>query len=87
MLAGADYYESDHLKAAALAAGSVPLGVGAGTTIEGAIVDKNARIGSGVVIMNKEGVREADREAEGFLVRSGIVVVMRGAAIRDGTVI
>lgn len=87
MLIGADYYESDEERAAILAAGGVPLGVGDGSTVENAIVDKNARIGRGVRIVNKDGVQEADREAEGYIIRSGIVVVMRNATIKDGTVI
>jgi hypothetical protein len=53
MLIGADYYESDEERAAILAAGGVPLGVGDGSSIENAIVDKNARIGRGVRISNK----------------------------------
>ena len=42
---GADYYESDEQRAAALASGGVPVGIGAGSTISNAIVDKNARVG------------------------------------------
>ncbi len=37
--------------------------------------------------MNKDGVQEADREKDGYIIRSGIVVIMRNAAIKDGTVI
>lgn len=87
MLIGADYYESDEERAAILRAGGVPLGVGDGSSVENCIVDKNARIGKGVVIANRAGVQEADREADGFIIRSGIVVVMRNATIKDGTVI
>ncbi len=51
---GADYYESDEQKAAAIKAGSVPIGIGANSIITNAIIDKNARIGKNVKIMNKE---------------------------------
>ncbi len=42
---GADYYQSDDQRAAVLAAGGVPVGIGEGCTITNAIVDKNACIG------------------------------------------
>jgi glucose-1-phosphate adenylyltransferase len=32
-------------------------------------------------------MQEADRESEGYIIRSGIVVVLRNATIKDGTVI
>jgi len=87
MLVGADYYESEDQQAAVRAKGQIPLGFGDGSTIENCIVDKNARIGAGVRITNQEGVVEADREAEGWVIRSGIVVVVRNGTVRDGTVI
>ena len=87
MLIGADYYESDEQKASVAAAGGVPLGIGANSTIENCIVDKNARIGSGVSITNREGVQEATHEKEGWYIRSGIVIVARNTTIPNGTVI
>ena len=42
ILMGNDFYELPH----EMAAGNTPLGVGAGSHIEGAIVDKNCRIGT-----------------------------------------
>jgi glucose-1-phosphate adenylyltransferase len=67
--------------------GKVSVGIGAGSTVRRAIVDKNARIGRKVTIVNKDRVEEADRESEGFYIRSGIVVVLKNALIADGTVI
>ncbi|ACK68938.1 glucose-1-phosphate adenylyltransferase [Gloeothece citriformis PCC 7424] len=87
MLMGADYYESSTKRKAVLEAGKVPQGIGAGTTIRRAIIDKNARIGRNVLIINKDRIEEAEREDEGFLIRSGIVVVIKNATIPDGTVI
>lgn len=58
---GADYYENDAQRAALLAAGNVPIGVGEGSTVMNAILDKNARIGKGCSLVNKDGVDEADR--------------------------
>jgi glucose-1-phosphate adenylyltransferase len=87
LLMGADYYESPLQRANALESGKIPLGVGANSTIRRAIVDKNARIGRNVQIVNKDRVQEATREELGFVIRSGIVVVIKNAIIADGTVI
>ena len=87
LLMGSDYYESPVERLKSLESGKVPLGVGANTTILRAIVDKNARIGRNVRIVNKDRVEEASREDLGFVIRSGIVVVIKNATIPDGTVI
>jgi len=87
LLMGADYYESPAERLKSLECGKVPLGVGANTTIQRAIVDKNARIGRNVRIVNQDHVMEATREELGFVIRSGIVVVIKNATIPDGMVI
>jgi ADP-glucose pyrophosphorylase len=87
LLMGSDYYESPAERLKSLESGKVPLGVGANTTILRAIVDKNARIGRNVRIVNKDRVEEGSREDLGFVLRSGIVVVIKNATIPDGTVI
>jgi glucose-1-phosphate adenylyltransferase len=87
MVMGADFYETDPEAAALLAEGKVPLGVGENTKLRNCIVDKNARIGSNVVITNADNVFEAARPNEGFYIRSGIVVVCKNAVIKHGTVI
>ncbi|MGH7809987.1 MAG: glucose-1-phosphate adenylyltransferase [Candidatus Binatia bacterium] len=87
LLMGADYYESPAERLKNLACGKVPLGVGENTVIQRAIVDKNARIGRNVRIVNQDHVVEATREEMGFVIRSGIVVIIKNATIPDGTVI
>jgi glucose-1-phosphate adenylyltransferase len=87
LLMGADFYESPAERSQNLASGKVPLGVGANTTIRKAIVDKNARIGRNVQIVNKEGIVEGNREDLGFVIQNGIVVIIKNATLRDGTVI
>ncbi|CAN1846854.1 Glucose-1-phosphate adenylyltransferase [Linum perenne] len=52
-----------------------------------AIVDKNARIGRNVKVINKNKVEEANRESEGYVIRDGIIVILRGAEIPDNTVL
>jgi len=84
---GADLYESPAERQQNLETGKVSLGIGANTTIQKAIVDKNARIGSNVQIINKDHVTECDREERGFVIRNEIVVVIKNATIPDGMVI
>ncbi len=87
LLMGADYYESPAERLQNANSGRVSLGIGANTMIQRAIVDKNARIGCNVKIVNKDLVQEANREDMGIVIRSGIVVVIKNATIPDGTVI
>jgi ADP-glucose pyrophosphorylase len=87
LLMGADFFESSTERAVLRERGGIPVGVGQGTTVKRAILDKNTRIGSNVTIVNKDHVEEADRPELGFYIRNGIVVVVKNASIPDGTVI
>lgn len=87
MIMGADLYESPEQRQALSDKGKIPIGIGEGTTIRRAIVDKNARIGRNVLILNKDRIEESNREDEGFYIRSGIVVVLKNSKIPDNTVI
>jgi glucose-1-phosphate adenylyltransferase len=87
LIMGADFYEPYSIRKAKLDQGKVPVGIGANSTVRKAIIDKNARIGRNVMIVNKEGIEEANREDNGFLIRNGIVVVIKNALIPDNTII
>ncbi len=87
LIMGADFYQPLDERQADLDRGAVPIGIGANTTIRRAIIDKNARIGRDVQIINKDNVQEAQREELGFHIRSGIVVTLKNATIPDGMVI
>lgn len=63
--------------------GSPPVGIGPGSRIENAIIDKNARIGRGVRILNRDGLDHAD--GDGWAIRDGIVVIPKNGIISDGT--
>lgn len=82
---GADSEESpaDHARNAAQ--GIPNMGIGANTKITGAIIDKNARIGEGVCITNRD--RGVQVSTGRYYIRDGIVVVPKGAVIPSGTVI
>lgn len=87
LVMGADFYEPFSVRKSKIEQGSVPVGIGANSTIRRAIIDKNARIGQNVIITNKDRVEEANREDEGFLIRNGIIVIIKNAVIPDNTVI
>jgi glucose-1-phosphate adenylyltransferase len=87
MLMGADYYQAFAERQCSLEHDSAPVGIGTDTIVRRAIIDKNARIGHDVKIINKDNVQEANRESQGFYIRSGIVVVLKNAVIPDGMII
>jgi glucose-1-phosphate adenylyltransferase len=87
LVMGSDYYQDQVERDARTENGKIPLGIGENSRVSRAIVDKNARIGKNVQIINKDRVEESNRESEGFYIRSGIVVILKDATILDGTII
>lgn len=85
LMLGSDYYET--LDECAFVPGCLPMGIGAGSKVRKALIDKNARIGEKCQILNKDNVQEANREADGFIIKDGIVVVIKDSVIPSGTVI
>ena len=81
ILMGSDYYDTPERQAKM----GIPLGIGPGCQIEGAIIDKNVRLGAGVII--RPFPRGKDVDAEGWVVRDGIVVIPKGAILAPGTYI
>ncbi len=79
ILMGADYYDIDRHKY------QLPIGIGENCHIQGAILDKNARLGAGVVI--KPFPRGADLDKENWVVRDGIVIIPKDVEIPAGTCI
>ena len=80
---GNDFYETAEDIAAHATRGLPPVGIGAGTVIEGAIVDKNARIGSRARIVNDHGW-DAIADSATFTVRDGVAIVPKDAVVPDG---
>ncbi len=79
VMMGADLYESTRDPRP----DGVPhIGVGKNCAIEGAIIDKNARIGDNVVITPKPANESAD--GDGYYIRDGIVVVPKNSVIPAG---
>jgi len=82
ILIGSDEYESPEEVAQAAAAGLPRVGIGAGTVIDGAIIDKNCRIGRNVRIANDSGV-DVSEETPEAMIRDGIACVQKGAILPD----
>ncbi len=82
---GADYYETETDRAENRRLGRPDIGIGEGTAIEGAIIDKNARIGRNVRIRHLAD--RPDSETDNWVARDGLVVIPKDADIADDTVI
>jgi glucose-1-phosphate adenylyltransferase len=85
LIMGADSIEPEAERIASLKAGIPAIGIGEKCEIRGAIIDKNARIGRNVTIVNKNRVDHVENEKGGYWIRNGVVVVTKGAIIPDGT--
>src|SRR5581483_4706176 len=85
VMTGADRLETPAQRARNREQGLPDLGIGDGSVIARAILDKGCRVGRGVRILNEKEVRDA--EGENYVIRDGLVVIPRGAVVRDGTVI
>jgi glucose-1-phosphate adenylyltransferase len=85
LILGADLYETPHEIELASREGLPAIGIGEESVIENAIVDKNARVGRRVRIVNEKGERE--RDGGNFYIRDGVVLIPKNAVVPDGTVI
>ncbi len=83
---GSDWYETREDRDHNREMGIPDIGIGRGSVIKGAIIDKNARIGSACRI----GI-DADSRRDGdygnYHIVDGIIIIHKGAVIKDGTVI
>jgi glucose-1-phosphate adenylyltransferase len=80
---GADIFQTSEERETDKSASRPSIGIGDGTRIEGAIIDKNCRIGAGVRICNESGIEEADIDGNA-VIRDGILCVMKDAVLTDG---
>jgi glucose-1-phosphate adenylyltransferase len=84
---GADYYESD-IKKLKNAEDRIPnMGIGKGTLVKRAIIDKNACIGEGCRIGVDDNIHRADGTYNNYNIVDGIVVIPKNAVLYPGTVI
>lgn len=83
VIMGADFYERPEQLTANADAGRPPVGIGEGTVIDGAIVDKNCRIGKNVRIQTECREDSEDLDAD-VILRDGVICVQRQAVLPDG---
>ena len=82
---GADFFESlDELKNN-VSTGKPHIGIGKNSIIQRAIIDKNARIGNNVRLVNQHNVETADGDNGCWFIRDGIIIIPKSAVIQDGT--
>jgi glucose-1-phosphate adenylyltransferase len=84
---GADYYQTFEDMRQDLTKGIPRVGIGEGSVVRHAIIDKNARIGTNSRLLNEAGVVEADSPDKSYYIRDGIIIIPKNAVIKDGTVI
>ena len=78
IMMGSDFYDAPTLRK-----NEIPLGIGPKCHVEGAILDKNVRIGEGTVI--KPFPRGTDIDAGTWVVQDGIVVIPKDTTILPNT--
>lgn len=84
VMMGADFYDTPARQAQEENQG-IPLGIGHGTRIENAIVDKNARIGDGCVLSPAGKAENVDHPL--YYIRDGVLIIPKGGVIPHGTVL
>ncbi len=85
LMMGADSYQTIEELQADIDRGFPRVGIGPNCVIRRAIIDKNARIGEGVKVLNEAGHQEL--AGDGFFIRDGIVIIPKNGVIPEGTVI
>jgi glucose-1-phosphate adenylyltransferase len=84
---GADYYQTIEEIAEQYAQDIPHIGIGKNAVVRRAIVDKNARIGADVKLVNERGIERADAADGSYCIREGIIIVPKDATIKSGTVV
>jgi glucose-1-phosphate adenylyltransferase len=84
---GADYYQTWEDMLADREAGKPRIGIGEGSIIRRAIIDKNARVGNNVRLVNDAGLLNADGDGGSYFIRDGIIIVPKNSTVADGTVV
>ena len=85
LMMGADSYQTIEELQADIDRGFPRVGIGPNCVIRRAIIDKNARIGEGVQVLNEAGHQEL--AGDGFFIRDGIVIIPKNGVIPEGAVI
>jgi glucose-1-phosphate adenylyltransferase len=85
LMMGADYYEDEEDEDYNRQLGIPNIGIGQGSVIKNAIIDKNAHIGTKVRLVNES--RTMDADGIGYYIRDGIIIVPKNGVVPDGTIV
>jgi glucose-1-phosphate adenylyltransferase len=83
---GADFYETPEQKTENARLGLPDIGIGRGSLIRRAIIDKNARIGE-VCRIGVDDIARTDGDYDHYHIREGIIIIPKNGVISTGTVI
>ncbi len=81
IIMGNDFYESEQSRDEPK---PIPMKIGDGSIIEGAIVDKNVCIGKNVRVINTLKREETDLDHPICVIRDGIPIIVKNATLPDG---
>jgi glucose-1-phosphate adenylyltransferase len=84
---GADFYQTFEEMGSDMRKGLPRIGIGEGSVVRRAIIDKNARIGKNARLLNEAGVTEADGPGGSYFIKDGIIIVPKNAVIPDGSIV
>ncbi|CAA0838714.1 Inactive glucose-1-phosphate adenylyltransferase small subunit 2- chloroplastic [Striga hermonthica] len=87
VIMGSDTYNHNGSGMSEGESNGIPIGIGEGSYVRKAIVDKNARIGKNVKIINRDSVLEGNMEEYGYIISGGIIVIIRSAVIPHGSIL
>ncbi len=85
IIMGADFFESFEEIQQNVHRAKPHVGIGANSVVRRAIIDKNARIGKNVRLINQHNVETRDGKGGCYFIREGIIIVPKNATIQDGT--
>jgi glucose-1-phosphate adenylyltransferase len=85
MMMGADFYEDEDDFDYNRQLGIPNIGIGKGSLIRKAIIDKNAHIGENCRILNEQRVHSFD--GPGYYIRDGITIVPKNGIVQNGTTV
>src|SRR4026208_2074590 len=78
---GADFYQAFDDMRRDLVKGLPQVGIGEGSIVKHAIIDKNARIGKNARLVNEAGVVEADGPGGAHYIRDSIIIIPKNAVL------
>jgi len=87
IIMGSDFYQAIEEMLEDVKAGYPPIGIGRDTIIKRAIIDKNARIGSGVKLLNDAGVDNYESPDGSYYIKDRIIIVPKSGVIPNETVV